>query len=874
MTELLDALATRIGCDDYSSKRIPSLDSIRQLCGSFLTIDCPANDTDCPTDDTLQTPIVKLSHKSVQDFFLLRHDLTPPVHLSKYFVDRASAHREMGRMCLTYLSFKRYESADGLPESFKTDPEHAFLRYASVFWFQHLDMRGVACEEMRQEILKFLKSGGFWTAFRVQTRVARYLFARYVQRGSCGYRMRADGSEWTTSDFIASTIPLWWDKPCNGTVTQHDLEMLHHLQRFIMEWHEALSSGMDALLLCPIDLAASGFFPARAKFLEKNIKRVALGPRAIGSSRNVLVDEVCSGKGVFKARVLLMEPSDTGVESVKWLVSTPFSKPGWLTGSVKSPVDFQAHHVGSFGSLPVVDPPEMYSICRRKLDVTVITADGEQSYPLPKRLVNECLSDTPQDWQLVNEIRNASDQTGKIGVACHFTRVQRPSQSIARLRACAEGTSQREGERSDGDPSEYDEQEEEEEFDEEEFDEEEEDTASETGSGTEEDPSAIDSSIDATEPEGDAVTDVLVIVREEGNPVWIPCHGSQKSKRQMGGALHPSKPFFVWAQDADSLNIMNTVSGKTATSSLPELPKEGAPLLPQAQTAEKEQVPNLGTRFGSRLLTEVRFSPDGSLLHSLIVRFEVASSHVTKATVSLVTFRFEAGEDPGNEEPMLEQSGDVLSAAYHFYRRVDDLPVPLGVTYWCSDAVYIGLPLLTCSVKFIRMPLNPSASADSQSQPKMQTLNRMILIPSSTSQRRPRLLYQSSTSKTKTDDSLYLVLDPEPKLATPTEAENCHYMQDTGCSDQCDHEDTAACNHKQDGFHRGGASVIRWSISREGGWRDWDAEKDSMSEELKRNPSLCTFNELRGTFIDADKMFSVPIRGALNFTWKGYLSCG
>ncbi|KAK1777754.1 hypothetical protein QBC45DRAFT_394017 [Copromyces sp. CBS 386.78] len=718
MTELLDALATRISCDDYSTKRIPSQDAIRQLCGSFLTIDsAPAK--------TTQSAIVKLSHKSVQDFFLLRHDLVPPDHLAKYFVDRSSAHREMGRTCLTYLSFKRYESPDGLPESFEIDPEHAFLRYTSVFWFQHLDMRGVACEEMRQEIRTFLQSYAFWTAFR--------------------------------------------DKPGNGTLSRDDLEILHHLQRFIMEWHEALTSGMDALLLCQMDLAASGSFPGRAKFLDKTIKRVALGPRAL---------EPRSG----------------------------------LSGSLNSRLDFQFRHVGSFESLPAVDPPGMHSICQHKLDIAARTVDGEQSYPLLKRLVNECLSTTPQGWQLVNEVRVASGQTGKVNVACHFTRVQRSSQSMARLRGPVGDTGPRSGESAgDNHQSEYDkEEEQDEEYDEEEFDEEEEDSESERGSETEESSSGIESSTDATEPESDTVTDVLVIIREEGNPIWIPCHGNQKTRRQMGGSLHPSEPVFVWAQDAENLSIMNTVSGKTTTSSLPELPKGDGPFLPQAQLVDKEQIPNLRTHFGSRVLTEIRFSSDGSLLYALLVNFEAASSHVTKATVSLVKFRFEAGGDDGTGEVRLEQSGDVLTTAYHFHKKMNDLPVPLGVTYWCSDAVYICLPLLTCSVKFIRMPLSPLASDKSQSkpQPKIQTLNRTILIPSSTSQRRPRLLYQSSTSKSKPDDSLYLVLDPEPKLATPTPAEDRHHRQDTFCSDHCDHEDMTTCDHRQEEFGRGGASVI------------------------------------------------------------------
>lgn len=542
----------------------------------------------------------------------------------------------------------------------------------------------------------------------------------------------------------------------------------------------------------------------------------------------------------------------------------------------------QFRHVGSFGSLPAVDPPGMYSICQHNLDVAVITADGEQSYQLPKRLVKECLPTTAQRWQLVNEERIASNDTGRVIVACHFTRVQRPSQSLARLRGLAENTGQR-SEESAGDDvqSEYDEQEEnDEEFDEEEFGEDEEDSESETGSETKGDSSGIESSTDVTEPESDTVTDVLVIAREEGNPIWIPCPGSQNTKRQMGGALHPSEPVFVWAQDAESLSIMNTVSGKTTTSSLPELPKgHDGPLLPQAQLVDEEQIPILRTHFGSRLLTEIRFSPDDSLLYALFVNFEAAGSHVTKATVSLVRFRFEAGGDTGMGIPRLEQSGGALTAAYLFYRKLDDLPVPLGVTYWCSDAIYICLPLLACSVKFIKMPLNPSASDHPQSkvEPKVQTLNRTILIPSSTSQRRPRLLYQPA-AKSKPDDSLYLVLGPEPKLETPGEAEDRQNRHNTGCcSEQCDHEDMTTCDHNQGKFGRGGASVIRWSVPREGGWRNWDPEKDSLSDELKRKPkkpSLCTFNELRGTFIDADKMFSVPIRGTLNFTWKGYLSCG
>lgn len=72
--------------------------------------------------------------------------------------------------------------------------------------------------------------------------------------------MRANGWEWSTSCLIAVTKLLLWDKPGDETVSGHSLEILHHLQRFIKDGYETLSPVMDALLLCPMDLAGSGLF--------------------------------------------------------------------------------------------------------------------------------------------------------------------------------------------------------------------------------------------------------------------------------------------------------------------------------------------------------------------------------------------------------------------------------------------------------------------------------------------------------------------------------------------------------------------------------------------------------------------------------------
>ncbi len=67
--------------------------------------------------------------------------------------------------------------------------------------------------------------------------------------------------------------------------------------------------------------------------------------------------------------------------------------------------------------------------------------------------------------------------------------------------------------------------------------------------------------------------------------------------------------------------------------------------------------------------------------------------------------------------------------------------------------------------------------------------------------------------------------------------------------------------------------MIRWNIGRPNGWRIWDLEIDAKSEDLKRADGADGYEALRGSFVDTDKRIAVPIRGALDFTRKGFLSC-
>ena len=131
LSELSNALSTRENTEDYSSKRVlyPSL--VEELCGTLLTFDRDSKGT---RDD----PLLKLAHKSIQDFFLEDpKSLDVPDNLSRFFTSLDCANREMGLICLTYLNYARYKKPTDISKILANDQrrEHSFLRYAARFWF-------------------------------------------------------------------------------------------------------------------------------------------------------------------------------------------------------------------------------------------------------------------------------------------------------------------------------------------------------------------------------------------------------------------------------------------------------------------------------------------------------------------------------------------------------------------------------------------------------------------------------------------------------------------------------------------------------------------------------------------------------------------
>ncbi|KAK1834042.1 hypothetical protein QBC39DRAFT_36840 [Podospora conica] len=790
LNELLDALAVKGDSSDYSASHIPRRELIQDLCGSFISF------TD--SQDGKTNPVIKLGYKSVQDLFFSDPDkLEVPQHLRKYFADEDESNREMGRICLTYLKFKRYGDIKSLPDDFETNPEHAFLRYAAVFWFTHLDYSGKPTYELRQEVREFIRSPAFWTCVRVQGRVAPYLFARYVNKpGECGYSPTARGFAWNQNDSIGWVFPYWLgDKEdCDDCRS-----MLRGFHSFAVEWYQALSSGRDALRQLPMHPAHAENFPGRSKLLDKSIKRMPIGKdlKAMGATR-LSVSEAFVAKGVLKVRLF---------QSQQWRVSAAFSKVEDTVGTLPPLFPSEMQHLDHLDQGAITSSTGTIAIGLMTLAVKVMTAEGPvMTYPAPNKLA-ETGSPGPgrHSWQVVSTTRSAGPQ-GSRAVAYQLIRVTevgKKTQGTAHSSTAASSSKhihdKRSDDSSDSDSDEFDEEEEASET------EEDHDAESEgVNSGTDTDESANES-----DPDLEIITSVSIVVGETSKPVWIMDQGAQGA--QITGCFHPTEPLYAWTSQSHGLCILNLADGNTKRVVLPE------PLEPPPMSPSKPLV---------TILREVKFSPDGQVLHLLIVRAEPTGLCLANLVTSLSSFPTSGPLNPG-------PCSKTRTVSFQRGVSLSSLPIPSALTHWSDDAAYICPNLTTCNVKLLRFPLSPPDGSTTNPTPEIQTLTRPIFIPSGTAEQNPHLIYHTSPSKP--DDSLYLVLDTDSTAATAP-------------------------------------SVIRWSVPRAGGWRAWDPDADA-TPELAGRPREDEYQALRGSFVATDRSLSVQIRGALDLNRRGFLSC-
>ncbi|KAJ0376891.1 hypothetical protein COL26b_004947 [Colletotrichum chrysophilum] len=202
---------------------------IEDLCGPLVKCD----------------PVVKFSHKSVQDYFQQdpKRDRNISERIHMFFVhDSDAANTELGLDCLTYLMYDRYEQfqdIDNLLES--RSKEHSFLRYASTFWFQHLfSIQPDAA--VRQRVERFLKSKAFWTCLSVQSRVAPFLFGFYAHRETGSFQMDIRGHTYIRGDQFGVPLPGWLDGPSKY--------LDQSFWCFVREWREVLVTCPAGLKYC------------------------------------------------------------------------------------------------------------------------------------------------------------------------------------------------------------------------------------------------------------------------------------------------------------------------------------------------------------------------------------------------------------------------------------------------------------------------------------------------------------------------------------------------------------------------------------------------------------------------------------------------
>ena len=201
----------------------------------------------------------------------------------------------------------------------------------------------------------------------------------------------------------------------------------------------------------------------------------------------------------------------------------------------------------------------------------------------------------------------------------------------------------------------------------------------------------------------------------------------------------------------------------------------------------------------------------------------------------------------GGLEP-LQRTFTVQHVVHRFCESASSLTHPFLLTAWSPRKLLVALPKLYCDPKIIRFALSDDVNTASNVQP-CRTLRAPVYFPSSTVYRRPRILLRSPSAPLAEEslgvhEHLILALDSEGRGATEKDSPQSMLP----------------------------AIVMDWSISMVDGWRDWDSELDERSEELKCN--RCTWDMLRGSFVDSEQRFRVPIRSGLNWTRKAFLSCG
>ncbi|KAF2250593.1 hypothetical protein BU26DRAFT_266579 [Trematosphaeria pertusa] len=766
LSELTHALAALKGIPDFSPRSLPKPELIEELCSNLVLFDRTMKGTE---DD----PLLKVAHKSVQDFFVQDPDVLqlPDERLRQYFVSPAKANLELGLSALSYLSYERYHATLDV-STVITANDHSFLRHAATFWHGYLS-NAERSEELYKKIIDFTKTKAFWACVAVQTRVVPYLFATYTKDGGRylgGYHLTATAPKLKTQcvDDVCFAIPLpeWLDTDVYGSEGARIFKAFHN---FVTEWHPLLNSHPAAVAQCAMDDEWDGILPGRAPWRDERVKMHKISQ---GTSPDALVD-IQLDAGSLKALTLAHRSSSSRYH-IKWSTlptangSSSSDPPRTATQLICAPV---AGHSYFFGGIPDIDQG-YWLVDTARLSTSYYSSADEG--------VDASHADTYTSertiglWQGVCKVTTAPHDhspTSHRAIAIHCMR-DLPSHSDT----MSTQSSQESG------------------------------YGSMSSSDIESDSDADDDSPDT----GDSLSQhCMFIVRSGGAPIWH----FWKSKIDMDAvcAFHPTEATAVWSPSPHQLCIMDIASGNVQSTILPE------PVDTQVSTT-------------CAMRKEFKFSESGKTLYYLL--YTAAHSDTGfKQTLSLSSFLFCSSGDP---ECVLERTHATVSVAYE---SAGAMQHPLILTYWDSNYVYVALPPLSCNTKLLRMHLPKAESPSVPPASNIQTLRDPVYFPYSTPYRSPQLkLLPNNTGK----EMLILALDAE--YCSTAEAEMTTPPV-----------------------------VMTWDIPSEEGWRPWDENLDAKEKGAKANGE--TYELLRGSFVDRERRFEVPVRSGLDWRRKAFLSC-
>ncbi|KAI9658923.1 MAG: hypothetical protein M1821_001883 [Bathelium mastoideum] len=298
-----------------------------------------------------------------------------------------------------------------------------------------------------------------------------------------------------------------------------------------------------------------------------------------------------------------------------------------------------------------------------------------------------------------------------------------------------------------------------------------------------------------------------------GAPVYAFWKGHSENS-EVVCAFHPVEPLAVWSHTAQELCVTNMASGRTDLAVLPE-PADIK--LSSAATVRRE----------------FHFSASGEDL-SYLLYMTTETETGMQQTVSVSSFRFSIDERDGC---LLQRNHPTATITHECSNSIQN---PLILSFWNSEYIYVALPPLSCNAKIVRLRLPHGIYSEESASDSFETLRDPIFFPYSTQYRNAGL---KVLGEERGQDVLALTLDADIASERGTDQPTM----------------------------RQAPSLVTWSIAGRDGWRAWHPQADSQSEELKAGKDRCKM--LRGTFVDADKRFNVPIRSGLDWTKKAFLSC-